>query len=465
VKLYFFFALLLTALGAAAQLDDLMIVEFQDFDPGDGFQIKIYNPTNKTVNLNAYYVQVFNNGNLTPSSSSQLSGTLAAGASLIVGNPHACNSAISLAVNGVNNDDCIALTLGNTTNFVDMVNHYGTNTRPMVDHQSNAMFHHKWTRNSTNCIRYTSTDGVSVNSWKSSNAVNNPGWTVSGVGCLSASTGFVPQMPLGKVQLSVCAGDSVFLQGSWRTSDGTYTDTVAGVTFCDSLVETALAFLPSPVKRLRFDVCDPLATVQYRGEVFSGIGTHFTSIPALVGCDTLVEIEVQEAGVFADFMWSYQAGDSSKINVMDLSINGASIAWDFGDGQTLSGSSTAQHTYAAGGVYTVTLRVENEFGCIDSVQLTVYIPIEPTTPDVKVFVPNVFSPNGDGINDFFQVQASGVTTFNFQVYSRWGELLYSTSDPGFQWDGTFKGGSCAEGVYMYTLDTGERQQGFLTLVR
>ena len=78
------------------------------------------------------------------------------------------------------------------------------------------------------------------------------------------------------------------------------------------------------------------------------------------------------------------------------------------------------------------LNVIDEFGCenYDGVF------VELTGP---LYVPNSFTPNGDGINDVFFADGLLVAGFNMQIFNRWGELIFESNDPAFGWDGTFKG--------------------------
>jgi len=72
---------------------------------------------------------------------------------------------------------------------------------------------------------------------------------------------------------------------------------------------------------------------------------------------------------------------------------------------------------------------------------------------VVVSVPSAFSPNGDGVNDFFHIGTNLITDIDFKVYNRWGELVFQTQNPDFKWDGFNQNGKrIAEGVYVYLLD-------------
>ena len=88
-----------------------------------------------------------------------------------------------------------------------------------------------------------------------------------------------------------------------------------------------------------------------------------------------------------------------------------------------------------------------------------------------VFVPNAFSPNGDGKNDVLYVRGEVITSVKFEVFDRWGEKVFSTTTLSDGWDGIFRGEPCEPGVYDYYLEVtcmGQKQffkKGNVTLLR
>ncbi len=70
---------------------------------------------------------------------------------------------------------------------------------------------------------------------------------------------------------------------------------------------------------------------------------------------------------------------------------------------------------------------------------------------MNLFVPNAFSPNGDGINDHFQIKGVFIKEFNIQIFNRWGEKLFESDSINDGWDGSFKGKTCAFGTYYYSI--------------
>lgn len=148
-------------------------------------------------------------------------------------------------------------------------------------------------------------------------------------------------------------------------------------------------------------------------------------------------VEVYEVPV-ADFIADPQAAtiDNPTINFSEqINIPFSLIQWDFGDGGTNTGEPDPRHTYGAPGSYLVVMYTETEHGCWDRDTLEIGI-----VEDIKIFVPNAFSPNGDGRNDCFSIGGTTgdiIDVFQIMVFSRWGELIYEShiSDPDCIWDG------------------------------
>jgi gliding motility-associated-like protein len=86
-------------------------------------------------------------------------------------------------------------------------------------------------------------------------------------------------------------------------------------------------------------------------------------------------------------------------------------------------------------------------------------------------IPNAFTPNHDGKNDHWTVKGENITRLNVTIYTRWGQPIYQSSSPDFEWDGMYNGRMSEGGVYIYKLNaTGIHgmefeKTGKLTLVR
>ncbi|WP_282032246.1 PKD domain-containing protein [Winogradskyella eximia] len=122
------------------------------------------------------------------------------------------------------------------------------------------------------------------------------------------------------------------------------------------------------------------------------------------------------------------------------------ILWDFGDG-SFSGEENPVHTYFTPGSYVVIQTVTYPYGCV--YQKTITLIIE---EGYKLVMPDAFTPNDDGINDFFGPVFIGLNSLEMNVYDTWGSLIYNeTGDAIRGWDGKVKDEEAENGNYYYTF--------------
>ncbi|MDP3311892.1 PKD domain-containing protein [Lutibacter sp.] len=128
------------------------------------------------------------------------------------------------------------------------------------------------------------------------------------------------------------------------------------------------------------------------------------------------------------------------------------LEWDFGDSSDLSVVVSPVHTYAVSGLHDVTLRIYNEFGCYK--EYTEQISVGKGF--LAVF-PDVFTPNRDGVNDYFLGELIGFNSLEFEIYDLWNNLLYATSADvsnatNWGWDGNLSDGSPFNGkIFKYVF--------------
>lgn len=153
--------------------------------------------------------------------------------------------------------------------------------------------------------------------------------------------------------------------------------------------------------------------------------------------------------------------DSSSSDVVDWVI-------DMGDGTQYANNPSFIHTYRDSGNFIVRQIATNDLGCTDTFSIQVRV-----QPPLKLYIPNAFSPNNDGNNDFFFVRATGFVDFKLQIWSRWGEKTFETTNPRDSWNGQKNNleGDCPIGVYSYLCEVEfedgsiESRIGSITLYR
>ncbi len=141
--------------------------------------------------------------------------------------------------------------------------------------------------------------------------------------------------------------------------------------------------------------------------------------------------------------------DAPHFEFIDQSTGATSGLWDFGDSTFKSyiNGGNVHHSYSEIGTYLVRLMLENEGGCKDLYELEVCVVPE----ESGFYVANAFSPNGDMVNDVFLPKGIGILTYNLRIFDRWGKIIFESTDPTVGWDGTYRGASAPEGVYVYMI--------------
>jgi len=162
---------------------------------------------------------------------------------------------------------------------------------------------------------------------------------------------------------------------------------------------------------------------------------------------------------------------ADKVNIIypvlfeNTSVNGSLFEWSFGDGDS-SSQVYPIHTYLDTGYYKVCLTAFRD-ECLDTTCHDVAIFQVPK----NIWFPAAFTPNGDGRNDFFAVEAMGVASLKVRILNRWGELVFESTDGNATWDGTWKGTPAIIGVYAIAVEAvfldGEesKKYGSITLYR
>jgi PKD repeat protein len=134
------------------------------------------------------------------------------------------------------------------------------------------------------------------------------------------------------------------------------------------------------------------------------------------------------------------------------SVGAAAYRWDFGDG-TEATLKAAKHSYNLAGNFKIQLIAISKFGCMD----TSFTYVTTTT---KIIFPNAFTPDtkyaSGGVydvknldNDVFFPYSAGVVEYDFEIFNRWGELIFVSKNINIGWDGYYRGKLCEQGVYIW----------------
>jgi gliding motility-associated-like protein len=179
--------------------------------------------------------------------------------------------------------------------------------------------------------------------------------------------------------------------------------------------------------------------------------------------DYLEVFPVPEAGYITDPV--IINADQTNITLQDQSL-GDPVEWNWtiglpeGDWISTEQNPQASLPDGVGGTYPVQLLVTNVDGCSDSISGLLQV-----NEVFNLYVPNAFTPNDDGVNDAFLVEAVGLEfgSFRLDIFNRWGEQVYSSANPEEAWTGSFKGGEyfVPDGIYTYQISLNSSGTGEL----
>ncbi|GAI29038.1 unnamed protein product, partial [marine sediment metagenome] len=206
-------------------------------------------------------------------------------------------------------------------------------------------------------------------------------------------------------------------------------------------------------------------------------GEYPIRITDLWGCFTDISAFIPEIGQVTALFDTTELYNSqtdpfiapAAVSFVNWSIDGDVYEWHFGDPNDteISYDENPTHTYTEKGEYSVILIAWSKEGCVDTLLCKTTVIV---TDAALLEVPNVFSPNEDNVNDYFQVKAKTLKSFHGVIVNRWGKKIYEWDTWEFEidrkkqgWDGTIGGDGgpeAAPGVYYYIIDAiGEDNQG------
>lgn len=172
------------------------------------------------------------------------------------------------------------------------------------------------------------------------------------------------------------------------------------------------------------------------------------------GCEQKYELEIPGAeplGAGFTIIPNQDCIDlvNNELEILDLGYGYSDGYMTFGelDERVNLLTGPLEYTYDNIGVYDVTQVVFNDLGCSDTLVQSICV-----ENVVQLFVPNIFSPNEDGKNDFLTIHTLGIKDFYIRIFDRWGNEMFQSNDVSQSWDGRFNGRSVDPGVYMIMIE-------------
>ena len=266
---------------------------------------------------------------------------------------------------------------------------------------------------------------------------------------------------------SICEGQTFTLNNHTYTNSGTYADTILSAS-CDTIYTLNLTVLPKSIINIDTTICIGQG-IQIGNHFYNQPGTYTDTLIARNGCDSIITLKiilVQAIDLAITASATVVApGDTIQLNAIStqpLTYNWTSIAF-------ISNPIIQNPTALINQPSWIYLDVVMRNGCKNAD--SIFIDIFNNCDAENVFIPNSFTPNGDGINDVFKVRSKILQSGNLMIYDRWGNKVFESDDLTKGWDGIYKGQPAQEEAYGYyfegTCINGEqiKLKGNVTLLR
>lgn len=217
---------------------------------------------------------------------------------------------------------------------------------------------------------------------------------------------------------------------------------------------------------------DAGAQQQQSGDFFGLLaGAYKIQAVSAKGCTTTIDATVEQPlQMFADInpdTLTLELGESGDVLATYQNASNVMYSWSPSYGLSCSDCPNPTITAYNRTDYVLTISMENGLSvCYAKAKL--HVGVEEAE---HMYVPNAFTPNGDGNNDLFLVYSSDIQTVNVKIFNRWGELVFESLNQFQGWDGTYKGVPAPEGLYTYTVsstrldNTKEEKNGSIMLIR
>ncbi len=255
---------------------------------------------------------------------------------------------------------------------------------------------------------------------------------------------------------TICSGSKYYIGNKEFTTSGKYTEKLWAYYGCDSTVTVELFVTPPPSSTLDTAICAN-DTLVFNNIKFTAPVQYSFIVQKPDGCDSVSTLNLalakNELNIGDDT--TLCVGEELKI-VIPSYFN--KVLWN-------NGSTSFEMGITNEGEYSVGAEVCNQI-----IKDTIHVEF---AVKKKVSLPNVFTPNNDGINDFLEIVYSepniDLRKFQFTIVNRWGNIIYQSNDKDLSWDGKINNQHASEGIYYYVIDIHNgcqsQEKGFFYIFR
>ena len=251
---------------------------------------------------------------------------------------------------------------------------------------------------------------------------------------------------------SFCSGSSYTFGNTVLTAPGVYSDTLNSSSGCDSIIVLNLIRNNPYIDSTNLQICAN-DSVLFEGNYYNQSGIYSQTFTTS-GCDStrILDLQVVPLPTFAlsTNLDSINAGETVFLQASTSFLQ--NYLWTGNASFSSSNLYSTNATLVNSAWIYLTADSANNCKTRDSIFIYVFENDGDTCESATLSVPNVFTPNNDGINDVFKLSVTNIQVENFEIFDRWGKKLFATSDANVGWNGVYNSKKCTAGVYYFVVN-------------
>lgn len=257
-------------------------------------------------------------------------------------------------------------------------------------------------------------------------------------------------LPITKtIEATICRGDSYKFDNWQLTETGTYPLKFIAKSGCDSTVMLNLFVKDTFTKNIEAKICEGESYL-FLNKTFTKSGVYTEKVKGRLGCDStfLLNLTVNTKPILQNN--NEQTFKVSVGDTISLKACAQGMRYEWTPQKSVSCTTCDTPSVFTSENVLIKAKITHETGCFIecNYQILVKNKVEKSRP---FDAPNVFSPNSDGNNDFFQVRSPKIKLLSLEIYNRWGALIFRQMGENAEWDGSFNGKILPNDVFVYLI--------------
>lgn len=253
------------------------------------------------------------------------------------------------------------------------------------------------------------------------------------------------------IQKTICEGDSIKVGNQIFNTDGNYTIVLPAASGCDSLIHLNIVIINKKNTEIKKEICEG-DTLQIGNQQFTKNGNYTIPLKQYNGCDSIVHLMLTVNPLpLINAVSNKNKALNTELIQLNVNTNETFLSFLWAPTELVNNNIIQNPTaHITKNTWFTVIATNTISQCIAKDSVFIQINYLPCNKE-NIYIPNAFTPNGDGINDVFYVRSNILKNIHLEIYDRWGNKVFETDNITDGWDGTYKGQPATPDSYGYFI--------------